>query len=193
MTAAAPRLRPQAEVESHRPSLRLVATRPLTAARLPFAIFIGAILVTGLIALLLLHTMAAQDAFRLASLEKQSAALDDTEQQLALANQQRAAPAALGAHARALGMVATGSIAYVDLHHHGKIVGVVQAAQPPPPPAPSPSASPSASANPSASPSASAQPNAAANAKPSANPKPSATAKPSAKAKPSRHGHHHHG
>jgi outer membrane biosynthesis protein TonB len=145
--ASAARARPQAEVESHRPSLRLVAARPFTAARLPFAIFIGAILASGLVALLLLHTMAAQDAFRLQALQHESAALDDTEEQLAVANQQQAAPAALGARARALGMVPTGSIAYVDLHHHGKVVGVVRAAAPPPPPpTPSPSPSPSASA-----------------------------------------------
>lgn len=140
--AATARTRPQAEVESHRPSLRLVAARPFTAARLPFAIFIGAILATGLVTLLLLHTMAAQDAFRLQALQHESAALDDTEEQLAVANQQQEAPATLGARAKALGMVPTGSIAYVDLHHHGKIVGVVQAAPPPPPP-PAPSASPS--------------------------------------------------
>ncbi len=163
MTAAtsAARARPQADVEPRRPSLRLVAARPLTAARLPFAIFIGAILVTGLVVLLLLHTMAAQDAFRLQALEHESSALDDTEEQLAVANQQAAAPSELGARARALGMVPTDSIAYVDLHRHGKIVGVVQAAPPPPPPpAPSPSASPSASPspNPSASASAKAKP-----------------------------------
>lgn len=143
-SSAAARTRPQAEVESHRPSLRLVAARPFTAARLPFAIFIGAILATGLVALLLLHTMAAQDAFRLQALQHESAALDDTEEQLAVANQQQEAPAKLGARARALGMVPTGSIAYVDLHHRGKVVGVVQAAPPPPPP-PAPSASPSPS------------------------------------------------
>ena len=145
MTTATVRTRPQHEVESHRPSLRLVASRPLSAARLPFAIFIGVILAGGLVALLLLHTMAAQDAFRLEALQHESAALDDTEQQLAVANQQQEAPASLGARARALGMVATGSIAYVDLHHHGKVVGVVQAAAPPPPPAPSASPSPSPS------------------------------------------------
>jgi hypothetical protein len=144
ITAA--RARPQGEVESRRPSLRLVAARPFTAARLPFAIFIGAVLAAGLVALLLLHTMAAQDAFRLQALQRESAALDDTEEQLAVVNQQHEAPAALGARARALGMVPTGSIAYVDLHHHGKVVGVVQAAQPPPPP-PAPSASPSPSAS----------------------------------------------
>lgn len=147
MSATAPaRARPRVDVEPSRPSLRLVAARPFTAARLPFAIVVAAILVAGLITLLLLHTMAAQDAFRLEALQRQAAALDDTEEQLAVANQKLAAPAELGARARALGMVATGSIAYVDLHRHGKIVGVVRAAPPPPPP-PAPSASPSPSAS----------------------------------------------
>jgi hypothetical protein len=169
MSSASPaRARSQPEVQSHRASLRLVAARPLTAARLPFAIFIGAILATGLVVLLLLHTMAAQDAFRLQALQHESSGLDDTEEQLAVANEQLAAPSVLGAHARALGMVATGSIAYVDLHRHGKIVGVVQAAlPPPPPPAPSPS--------------------------PSASPRPSASASPKAATpKPARHAAHHH-
>jgi hypothetical protein len=116
---------------------------------LPFAIFIGAILAVGLVALLLLHTMAAQDAFRLQALQRAAGALDDTEQQLAVATEQQESPTVLGARARGLGMVPTGSIAYVDLHHHGKVVGVVQtAAPPPPPPAPSPSAT--AKAKPSA-------------------------------------------
>jgi hypothetical protein len=176
----AARARPQRDVESHRPSLRLVAARPLTAARLPFAIFVGAILATGLVVLLLLHTMAAQDAFRLQALQHESSALDDTEEQLAVANEQAAAPSELGAHARALGMVPTDSIAYVDLHRHGKIVGVVQAAPPPaPPPAPSPSPTPSASAS------------AKASAKPSAKPSPQASAEATAK-KPTRHASHRH-
>jgi len=146
--ATALRARPQEEVQTTRAALRLVATRPLTAARLPFAIFIGAILAVGLVALLLLHTMAAQDAFRLQALQHQSADLDDIEEQLAVAEQQQQAPAALAARARSLGMVPTDSIAYVDLHRHGKIVGVVQAAPPPPPPpVAKPSPTPSASAD----------------------------------------------
>ena len=144
--ATALRARPQEEVQTARAALRLVATRPLTAARLPFAIFVGAILAAGLVTLLLLHTMAAQDAFRLEALQQRSAELDDVEEQLAVAEQQQQAPAALAARARSLGMVPTGSIAYVDLHRHGKIVGVVKAAAPPPPPVATASPTPRASA-----------------------------------------------
>lgn len=141
------RLQPDAGTHRDRPSLRLVATRPLAAGRFPFAVLVGAILASGLVVLLLLHTMAAQDAFRLDALQQRAAELADTEQQLALQEQQREAPATLAKRARALGMVPTGSIAFVKLHHHGKIVGVVRAAPaPPPPPAPSASPSPSPAA-----------------------------------------------
>jgi HAMP domain-containing protein len=125
----------------HRPSLRLVATRPLVAGRLPFALLIGGILSVGLIVLLLLHTLAAQDAFRLQKLERAASELSDTRQQLALTEQQRQAPATLAAQARALGMVPTGSIAFVRLHRHHRIVGVVRAAAAPLP-APVTSATP---------------------------------------------------
>lgn len=173
MSSTAPvRTRPQVEVESSHPLLRIVASKPLTAARLPFAIFVGSILVVGLVVLLLLHTMAAQDAFRLESLQQENAQLADTQQQLALAEQQRESPTTLAARARALGMVPTGSIAFVELHHHGKIVGVVEPVPSPAPPAPSPTATPSASAN------------AQASAAPSASAKSSAAAKPGASATP---------
>ena len=65
-----------------RPALRVVPHRVAIAGRLPFAIVVGGILATGLIALLLLHTMAAQDAFRLHDLQRQAAELRDTQQQL---------------------------------------------------------------------------------------------------------------
>ena len=132
--------------EAGRAGLRLVATRPLTIGRLPFALLVGGILATGLVALLLLHTLAAQDAFRLQAMQRQQAALSDVEQELALAQQQAEAPATLAARARALGMVPTGSIAFVKARKHGKVVGVVRpAVAPVAPVVPAPSASPSPS------------------------------------------------
>lgn len=139
---------PQAE-PPHRPSLRLVATRPLAAGRLPFALLVGSILAVGLIGLLMLHTLAAQDAFRLQHLQHTSSSLNDAEQQLALAEQQAEAPGTIARSARALGMVPTGSIAFVRVGRHGKIVGVAHAAvAPAPPPAPTPTPTPSTSAAP---------------------------------------------
>jgi hypothetical protein len=113
--------------ERTRPALRVVPHRAAIAGRLPFAIVVGGILGAGLIALLLLHTMAAQDAFRLHDLQRQSAELRDTQQQLQVASQQAQAPAALAARAGRLGMVPTGSISFVRLRS-GRLVGVAHAA-----------------------------------------------------------------
>jgi hypothetical protein len=71
---------------------------------LPFAILLGAILVGGLVGLLLLHTMSAQDGFQVNALKQKVAALVDQEQHLELVNQRLAAPHALLAKATALGM-----------------------------------------------------------------------------------------
>lgn len=146
MSAAAPLRRAavaRPQPTTSRPTLRLVATRPLRAGRLPFALLVGAILGVGLVSLLMLHTLAAQDAFRLHDLQGSQAELRDTEQQLALAVQRQEAPHVLAERARALGMLPTGSIAFVEVRKHGKVVGVVEAPPSPPPPAPEPTATPS--------------------------------------------------
>ena len=91
MTTAAARAkaapRPAAARAPAPPALRVVASGPVVLRRLPFAFAVGTLLAVGLIGLLMLHTMAAQDAFRLHDLQHQLSALDDTEQQLAAANQ----------------------------------------------------------------------------------------------------------
>lgn len=143
MSVAAPaRLnrRPRPQSTPVRPSLRLVAARPLAVGRLPFALLVGGILASGLVVLLMLHTLAAQDAFRLHDLQSRQADLTDVQQELSLAVQQQESPRALAARARALGMVPTGSIAFVEVRKRGKIVGVVEPAPPPAPPAPEPTA-----------------------------------------------------
>jgi hypothetical protein len=124
-----------------RPALRLIPGRAAIAGRLPFALLVGGILGGGLIALLLLHTMAAQDAFRLHDLQRQAAGLRDTQQELQVATQQLQSPATLAARARRLGMVPTGSISFVRLHS-GRLVGVAKAAPAPIAPTPIPSATP---------------------------------------------------
>jgi hypothetical protein len=144
----ADRARPTRATPPSRPALRLVAGAPAVAARVPFTVLIAAILGAGLLSLLMLHTLAAQDAFTVHDLEHRAAALADSEQQLELADQQASAPSLLAARARALGMVPTGSLKFV--HRGGRVVGVATAASPPRPapakPAPSAAASPSAQA-----------------------------------------------
>jgi cell division protein FtsB len=141
VSTATARVRAAQPAPAHdRPALRLIPGRAAIAGRAPFAILVGAILGSGLIALLLLHTMAAQDAFRLHDLQRQAAELRDTQQQLEVSAQQLQSPATLAARARRLGMVPTGSISFVRLRS-GRLVGVAKAAPAPAPPAPAPSAS----------------------------------------------------
>lgn len=109
-----------------RPALRLVPYVRSTARRLPFVVLVGSILSAGLVSLLMLHTLAAQDAFTLHSLQRHAAALADTEQQLAVADQQAAAPTALAARARSLGLVPARSLK-ITKRRNGTVVAVVSA------------------------------------------------------------------
>lgn len=144
MSATAPLTRPRPKGRApQRPPLRLIVAGPLVGGRAPFVALVGLILAGGLVGLLMLHTLAAQDAFRLQQLQRSAAQVADAEQQLEIAVQERQDPAALAARARALGMVPATSLAFVRLHKHGRIVGVAHAAAapaPPPAPAPAPTA-----------------------------------------------------
>ena len=140
--------RPRAE--PRRPALHVVESAASAAGRLPFVILVGAVLASGLVVLLMLHTFAAQDAFRLHDLQRRTAALGDVEQQLALADQQAQAPSTLAARARALGMVPTGTLKFTK-RRNGVIVAVASAV-PVAPPAPKPTATPAGTPSAAASP-----------------------------------------
>ena len=161
--AALPNPAPKAPrgTKSHaRPALRLVAAPRAAAARLPFALLVAGILGSGLVALLMLHTLAAQDGFTLHKLQKQSAGLADLEQQLTVANQQAQAPSSLAARARAIGMVPTGDLRIIR-RHDGRVVAVATAmvlARPAAAPTAAASPAPSASASAGAGPKASSKP-----------------------------------
>jgi cell division septation protein DedD len=66
---------------------------------------VGGLLLAGLLALLMLHTLAAQDAFRQTALQQRLAALTDTEQSLEQKVQLDSSPTVLRERAKALGMV----------------------------------------------------------------------------------------
>ena len=149
-----------------RPALRLVAVPRAAAARLPFALLVAAVLGSGLVALLMLHTLAAQDGFTLHKLQRQSAGLADLEQQLTVANQQAQAPSTLAARARAIGMVPTGDL-HVVRRRDGRVVAVATAVVVTRP-APAPTATPSTAASPAAT----ASPRAGAHPGPSSQPSP---------------------
>jgi hypothetical protein len=128
----------------------------------PFVLAVAAVLAAGLVALLLLHTLAAQDAFTVHQLQHRTSALADQEQALAIAGEQAQAPTSLASRAAALGMIPATSLTVARLH--GRPVAVLSAAPLPMPAPAAPAATPSASA--------------VATAKPAATVKPVATAKP---------------
>ncbi|MGN6472416.1 MAG: hypothetical protein ACTHK4_02050 [Mycobacteriales bacterium] len=120
--------------------LRSTTTRPRpklvvipgqrVVGRMPFVLLIGGMLLASLIALLMLHTLAAQDAFHQTSLQQRLAALTDTEQHLQQQVQMDAAPDSLRARARALGMVPSVITGYRRLPN-GRVVAHEVAANSP--------------------------------------------------------------
>jgi hypothetical protein len=106
-----------------RPRLVVMAPQRTTAGRLPFVILVGAVLISGLVGVLLLHTIAAQDAFRVTSLQQRLATLTDQEQQAAELVAADSSPTALEARAVALGMEPTALTAF-HRRSDGRAVGV---------------------------------------------------------------------
>lgn len=124
MTAASvARALPRALQQSPRPSyLRLVAARRSSAAKAPFVVVVVLILVTGLLGLLALNTVLAQDAFRLHALQVSSRVLADREQALQRQVADLQSPQSLAARATRLGMVPGGPPAFLVLPE-GKVLG----------------------------------------------------------------------
>jgi hypothetical protein len=167
--AAKPSSRP-----STRPPLSVVPRPSLRSPRLPFVIVVVGVLAVGLLGLLLLNTLAAQDAFRLHDLQRQATRLVDQEQALRITVERDAAPGTLAARAAALGMVPTANPTFIRLKD-GRVLGVAVAAPPPPPP-PAPAAK------------SATKPGAKAAAKPAAKPGAKPAAKPTKPpAKPPAH------
>lgn len=75
------------------------------APRAPFVLLVVVLLGLGLLALLLLNTASAQDAFRLSDLQRQSKALADQQQSLTQQAANLGDPASVAAAATKLGMV----------------------------------------------------------------------------------------
>jgi hypothetical protein len=128
-----------------------------------------ALLVTGLLGLLLLNTVLAQDSFRLHSLQAQGKDLTLREQTLQRSVDDLSAPNALARRAAALGMVPGGAPVFLRLPD-GAVLGT---------PGKAPKAAPKAAAKPTAK--ATAKPTVTAAAKTAAKPTTKPTAKPTTK------------
>lgn len=135
--ATARRLLPRSPAETVRPAavLRLVPTGRTAAPRAPFVTLVVVLLASGLLGLLTLNTLLAQDAFRVHTLSVQNKALADREQVLRREVEDARTPGALAARATALGMVPAGPPAFLRLSD-GKVLGVETPATPAASPAP---------------------------------------------------------
>lgn len=100
---------------------------PVALPRAPFLLSVVAVVVIGVLGVLLLNTKINENAFRLDSLRKEQAALDQQEQILTQQLAQREAPGELRAAAARLGLVPAGTPAFISLPD-GRVVGVPQPA-----------------------------------------------------------------
>jgi hypothetical protein len=107
-----------------------VTARRSSAARAPFVAAVVVILAAGLLGLLLLNTVLAQDAFRLHALQLQGHVLADQEQSLQREVEALQSPQSLAARATAMGMVPGGPRAFLRLSD-GKVLGVAVPGQAP--------------------------------------------------------------
>lgn len=121
---------------SANPVLRLVPDVRTGAPRAPFITLVVLLLAGGLLGLLALNTLLAQDAFRLHSLSAEGKALADREQVLAREVETLRTPRNLAERARAQGMVQAASPAFLRLEDGAVLGAEVPAEAPPPPPAP---------------------------------------------------------
>ena len=151
--------RPRSAVARDHANLSVVPRGTAKASSGAFALFVGAVLVLGLLGLLALNTLLAQGAFATSDLTKKQSALADQREALQQEVAVLESPEVLAVAAKQLGMVGTKNPVFLD-PVTGKIMGVPLAGAYPAAPkaAASASASPSASATgtATASPSASA-------------------------------------
>ena len=134
-----------------RPTLRVVAAPVAEHGRTLFVFACLALLVGGLITVLLINTALAQGSFAMHDLTATSRQLSDQSQALREDIAGQAAPGRLSKRAADLGMVPSGSVAFLRLSD-GRVLGVATAPTPATAaPGPAPGSAPgSAAASPKA-------------------------------------------
>ena len=122
----------RAPAKPARPKLTVVTPVPSRAPRAPFVLFSMLLVGSGLVALLFLNTVVAQDAFTLHDLDSSIASLAEREQRLREEIAELEAPNDLALRARALGLVPAGDPVF--LTPDGRVLGRPVAATAPPAP-----------------------------------------------------------
>ncbi len=105
---------PHAEPDP-RPRLRLVRPPQASRSRVPFILGCMGLLVAALLCALVLNTSMARGAYEKADMDRQLARLAQDERDLTSQIDQESSPARLADSARALGMVPSGTTAWLRL------------------------------------------------------------------------------
>jgi len=114
-----------------RPPLTLVPTARSRPRRAPFVVLSLLVVAVGLLGLLVLNTVLAQDAFRRHDAERRLALLTEREQELTRDVAELESPERLAVEAAALGLVPAGAPAFIRLSD-GALIGVPAVATPSP-------------------------------------------------------------
>ncbi|MGB5951466.1 MAG: hypothetical protein WBG57_03000 [Ornithinimicrobium sp.] len=115
MTAARISPRPAPRTRTAGPSLRVVHAAPAAASHLLFAFIIGALVVSGLMAMLMLNMARAEGSFVLSDLRAEHEALHAEQVTLETELADLSSPSTLAAKAEHLGLVPSPSTATVRL------------------------------------------------------------------------------
>src|SRR5690242_5148532 len=131
-TALAPKAAVRVAPEAGRrpavsPHLTVAPPAPVSVPRAPFVALVLVVVVAGVMGILVLNTKINENAFKLAQLQSQRSDLDQQEQQLDQQLADLESPNSLAAAACRLGMVKSGTPAYLKLPN-GQTVGVPQPA-----------------------------------------------------------------
>lgn len=111
-----------AEAAVERARLRVVPRRRTKAARVPFVALVSLVLLGGVIGLLLFNTSMQQAAFATTALEQQAGTLSARQQTLEMELDVLRNPQRVAERAQAMGMVPSGTPAYLLLEN-GKVLG----------------------------------------------------------------------
>jgi hypothetical protein len=124
---AEPARKPVRVAPEGKPRLRVAPPVPVSGPRAPFVGLVLAVVVTGVLGILVLNTKINENAFQLDSLRTQQATLDQQEQELDQHIADISSPNSLAAAARRLGLVPSGTPAFIKLPD-GRVLGVPQPA-----------------------------------------------------------------
>lgn len=105
------------------PKLRIVYGAPFRPPRMPFVLFVVALLAAGLVGLLLLNTELQRGTFQVTELNKQADQLRDEQEQLERQVRTLESPQNLADRALAMGMVPNPNPVFLRLSD-GKVLGV---------------------------------------------------------------------